>query len=78
METAKISDYEIEITKEKPVESVTTKYERGFIEQQIKNIQKQRDDDDALRDAEIAECVAILKEMDKLGIIEKLAEEIKP
>jgi hypothetical protein len=74
METVKISDHEIEVTKEKPVESVTTNYERGFIEQQIINIQKHKDDFDALRDAELAECREILVEMDKMGIIVKPVE----
>jgi hypothetical protein len=74
MSTKKISDYEMEITKETPAEFVTTKHERGFIEQQIKNIQKQKDDYDTLRDAEIAECIEILKEMDKLGVVTKPVE----
>jgi hypothetical protein len=74
MVTTKISDYEIEVIKEKLAEFVTTKHERGFIEQQIINIRKQRDVYDALRDAEIAECLEILSEMDKLGIVTKPVE----
>lgn len=77
METVKISEYIMEVTIEKPVEFITTKHERGFIEQQIKNIQKQKDDYDALRDAEIAECIEILAEMDKLGVVSKPIEDIE-
>jgi hypothetical protein len=32
----------------------------------------------AVRDAEIAECVEILKEVTKLGIVVKVVKEIKP
>lgn len=77
METVKISEYIMEVTIEKPVEFITTKHERGFIEQQIINIQKQKDDYDALRDAEIAECIEILAEMDKLGVVSKPIEDIE-
>ena len=61
------------MTIEKPVEFVTTRHERGFIEKQIINIQAQKDIYDALRDAEIVKCRAILIEMDKLGIVTKPA-----
>jgi hypothetical protein len=74
METVKISEHVMEVTIAKPVELVTTRHERGFIEQQIINIQKQKDAYDALRDAEIAECLQILTEMDKLGIVTKPIE----
>jgi len=64
----------MEVTITKPVEFVTTRHERGFIEKQIINIQAQKDAYDALRDAEIAECLQILTEMDKLGIVIKSVE----
>lgn len=73
----KISDTEIEISKEKPAEIIITKYERSFIESQIKAITEQRDAYNAQRDIEIAECQSILTEMDKLEIVVKPAEEIK-
>jgi len=77
METVKLSEYVMEVTITKPVEFVTTRHERGFIEKQIINIQAQKDAYDALRDAEIAECQAILAAMDVLGIVTKLVEPLK-
>ena len=75
MANIKISDTEIEMEKVTPEVRTTVKYERGFIEQQIKNIQSQKDAYDAQRDAEIKECQEILKAMDDLGIVAKVAEE---
>jgi len=69
METIKISDTSIEITKVVASEEVKNVYERSFIENQIKSIQKSKDDFDALRDKEIKECLDILAEMDKLNIV---------
>ena len=68
MDTVKISQHIMEAIIEKPAELVTSRYERGFIEKQIVSIQKQKDDYIAARDAELAECAALLVEMDKLGI----------
>lgn len=65
----KISESVIEISKVVPETTTTVQYKRGFIEQQIKNIQKQKDDFDAQRDIEIAECQDILSKMDALGIV---------
>ncbi len=81
METKKLSDTQLEVTRETPqpvVEKQT--YERNFIENQIINITKQRDDLIALKEAELAECVAILAEMDLKGIItkEELVVEKEP
>jgi len=50
---------------------VTQKYERGFIEEQIVQITKQRDEYVAQREVELAECESILAEMDKLDIVKK-------
>lgn len=69
----KVSDYEIEITKEVPTpEPIKTKYERSFIENQIITITEDRDKYVASRDAEILECQNILAEMDKLNIVTKV------
>lgn len=76
METQKIDEYTIEVTK--PVEVSTQEvvtYDRGFIENQIISIKKSKDDFNALRDAELAECNSILAEMDKLNIVVKPIEE---
>ena len=68
----KISDTEIEITKDIPKpEPVVQKYERSFIERQIVAIQSQKDAFDAQRDLEIADCQAILDQMDSLGVVAK-------
>ena len=78
METIKISDSEVEVSKTIPEVVVTQKYERGFIEEQIKQITAQRDEMIALKEKELAECVAILAEMDKLNIVTKKEVEEKP
>jgi len=77
MEITKTSECEVEVTKTKPEEVVKTKYERGFIEEQIKTIQAQKDREVAQRDAELAECQAILDEMNKLEVITKEEVAIK-
>lgn len=74
----KISENTIEINEVVPEVITKTQYERGFIEQQIKTITEQRDRDNALRDAEIADCNAILAKMDILGIVVKVEPLIKP
>lgn len=73
MEYIKISEFEIEITKEVITPTVTTKqiYERSFIESQIENITKQRDALIAIKEAELKECTDILAEMDRVGIVSK-------
>lgn len=71
----KLSETELEVTKPAPIiEPIVTKYERSFIEQQIIQIQKSKDEFDAQRDVELAECQAILEEMDKQGVIAKPVE----
>ena len=73
----KISDTTIAITTQ-PImpEPITTNYDRAFINQQIINIQVQKDRDDALRDAELQNCQDILAQMDSLGIVTKLQPPI--
>ena len=75
MTASKIDDFTLEVTKQ-PItpEPVITKYERSFIEQQIKNIQSQKDEFDSMRDRELKECNDILAAMDKLSIISKPIE----
>ena len=77
MDIIKISDSEIEITKTttpSPV-TTTTRYERKFIEEQVKQITAQRDALIAIKEAELKECKDILSEMDKLEIIVKPIED---
>ena len=63
--------FTIQIDKTIPEKVETVTYDRAFIEQQIISITEQRDEELAAREAELAECQAILKEMDKAGIISK-------
>lgn len=69
MNFKKLNDYEIEITEEiiKP-ETIKKTYKRDFIENQIIEITKQRDEMIALKEKELKDCQDILKEMDKLNI----------
>ena len=61
------------VVKTKPVEILPIKmYDYGFLKQQLINIQKQKDDFNILRDAEILEIQTLLNEANKLGIVEKI------
>jgi hypothetical protein len=73
MEYTKISDTQLEVTKEivTPTKTEVKTYERKFIEEQIVAITQQRDEMIALKEAELKECADILKEMDKLKIVAK-------
>ncbi len=78
MESRKISDYEIEITRAVVQPTIeVAKYEREFIEKQIVSIQAQKDEYNAARDAEILECQNILAEMDRLSIVAKHLEVVR-
>jgi hypothetical protein len=77
LETNKISEVELEVTKEivTPIQTETKNYKREFIENQIIEITKQRDEMIALKEAELLECQTILAEMDKQGIITEVENE---
>ena len=79
MKTNKISEVELEVTTEiiTPIQTKTTNYKREFIENQIIEITKQRDEMIALKEAELLECQTILAEMDKQGIITEVEFETK-
>jgi hypothetical protein len=66
----KIDDYTLEFISEK-IETISNKYERSFIENQIVAITEQRDEMIALKEAELKECEDILAVMEKEGIIAK-------
>ena len=70
MEFRKISDTEIEVIKTAPVQEVKTIHKRKFIREQLKAIRAQKDAFVAERNIEIAECQAILDEMDRIGVVE--------
>jgi len=73
MEYTKLSATQLEVTKEiiTPVKVEKNVYDRKFIEEQIQNITAQRDEQIALKEAELKECQGILTQMDKKGIITK-------
>jgi hypothetical protein len=78
METyTKINEFEIEVTEVPTPETIKTKYERSFIENQIITITEDRDSYVAKRNIEIAECEKILSEMTKLNIVTKV-ETMQP
>lgn len=72
----KLSEEELEVTTQE-VAPAPTKivYERSFIENQIEQITKDKADYIAKRDAELAECEAILSSMNELGIKSKVLSE---
>ncbi len=53
-------------------------FERGFLEEQRKNIVAQRDEMIALKEKELAEIDGYLAEMDKNGIVVKFTSEKAP
>jgi hypothetical protein len=78
METyTKINEFEIEVTEVPTPETIKTKYERSFIENQIATITEDRDSYVAKRNIEIAECEKILSEMTRLNIVTKV-ETMQP
>ncbi len=75
----KIDEQRLSVVEMKPAEVLPAKtYDYGFLKQQLINIQEQKDRDNALRDAEIAEVEKLIVEADKLGIIEKVEAVIEP
>ena len=77
-QTTKIDANTIEVVKTIPENVLSpTTYDYSFLKQQLVSIQKQKDDYDALRDAELAEVQGLIDEADKLGITEK-AVSIEP
>ena len=74
----KLSDTQLEVTKEVPQPvQVTTVYERDFIESQIVAITAQRDEMIALKEAELKECTDILAQMDLLKIVSKPIQTVE-
>lgn len=72
MEYKKVSNTELEVTKQIPITMpIISRYKRSFIESQIIAITQQRNDMIALKEAELKECNDILKQMDNLGIVKE-------
>ena len=71
MEFRKLNNTELEVTKPAPVmEPIKTVHNRRFIREQLKAIKASKDAFVTARNAEIAECQAILDEMDRVGVVE--------
>ena len=80
MQTKKIDENTIEITKTiEPEPIVTTQtYQLDFLLSQKISIQKQKDDFDSLRDAELAQVNSLIDECNKLGIVEPTQPDVIP
>jgi len=74
METTKIDDYTLEVTKEE-IKSTTNTYDVTFLKKQKITIQKSLDDFTEKRLAEIAEVDELLAQCELVGIIVKPVEE---
>lgn len=75
MGTIKIDTNTIEVTKSE-TKQTKTEYDYGFLKQQLINIQKQKNDFDALRDAELTEVRYLIAQADALGVVE--ADKVIP
>jgi len=71
----KIDDFQLSMTKTIPVETVTTTYDLAFLKKQLVDIQTQLDTYTLARQAELDEVNSLIVEAEKLGIVEKMAEE---
>jgi hypothetical protein len=79
IQTSKIDKNTLGVIETKPIEVLPLKtYDYSFLKNQLISIQKQKDDYDALRDAEIVEVQNLLNEADKLGIVEKVEPTLEP
>lgn len=76
METKKLSDSAMEVTETKELVTVNS-YEYDFLIAQLARIKKQKEDEMAQRDAEIAQVENLIAEADKLGIKAKVAEPVE-
>lgn len=72
----KLNDTTIQIEKTIPAETSTVTYDIKFLLDQQKNIQAQKDTDNANRDAELAEVADLIARSKTLGI--ETAIEITP
>jgi len=72
----KISDTVLEVTKTSTIE-IKTRHERAKMEQQLKEIEAQREYANIRFDEQAAEVQAILNEMNKQGVVLKEAEPVK-
>ena len=65
----KVDDNTMSVDRVKAEETVTVKYDYGYLLRQKAAIQAQKDRDNALRDAELVEVQKLIDEADKLGIV---------
>lgn len=76
METKKIDEFTIEVTREVPAKEEVKNYDYNFLLAQKKAIQADLDKFTALRQAELAEVNALIEKCEKLGIKPKVEKEI--
>jgi len=77
LKAVKVSETCLEVTKTIPEVDVKTRHERAAVEQQLKEIEAQREYANIRFDEQAAEVQAILDEMDKQGVVLKEAEPAK-
>ena len=68
MNTIKIDDHTIEVTKIVPETNISVRYNYDFLLKQRDTIQVQKDRDNAQRDKELAEVNELLAECAKVGV----------
>lgn len=74
MDVIKIDDHTLQATM--PQGPRVSTYDYGFLKQQLVAIEDQRARDNAQRDTEIAEVIALIAEADRLGLTEKSRDQI--
>ena len=68
MNTIKIDDHTIEVTKVVPATNISVRYNYDFLLKQRDTIQVQKDRDNAQRDKELTEVNELLAECAKVGV----------
>jgi len=75
METKKIDEFTIEVTKEIPAKAVAQRYDYSFLLSQKKAIEEDLSKYTAARQAELSEVNALIAECEKFGIKAKEGEK---
>ena len=71
----KIGETTLKVTKPVTTEVVENTYDLDFLNQQLIDIQKSKDDFDALRDRELEEVKNLIAQCEQLGIRSKIKAE---
>ena len=75
MNTIKIDDHTIEVTKVVPATNISVRYNYDFLLKQRDTIQVQKDRDNAQRDKELTEVNELLAECTKVGVTNRRTNE---